>query len=54
MVSPARGICPACGEDRALRRDGTMRTHLHGVGRDYYHQRGRCPGVNQKPIRVTK
>jgi len=41
-----RAICPGCGHSRALRLDGTMRSHqVPGKG----HMR--CPGYKQEPKR---
>jgi len=50
MTKPARGECPACGEEKALQANGTMRYHLGRPGRAY---RSVCDGYGTLPRRLA-
>lgn len=45
---PAYGTCPGCGNRRAMKADGTMRSHNRLTPQGY--NAGRCRGVDQPPV----
>lgn len=47
-----RGICPVCGKEYALRRDGTM--GAHGFRQDVWNgPRGYCDGEGKRPKEIV-
>lgn len=59
MSALPRGICPACGADVAVRRNGEPRQHdrwetfATGTGLDA-RRRATCPGTRQVPVALNQ
>ena len=50
-MNPARGTCPGCGFDYALRANGTLGSHRSRTRQGY--RLGYCPGVGKAPTSRT-
>lgn len=59
MSALPRGICPVCGADVAVRRNGEIRQHdrweTFATGTDLDgHRRARCPGSGRPPTETAE